>query len=128
MRDFTSPVSLPNHFRILNQRGGNGGDLIGGEGERFGILLLRRVTAQVAIYIEGEGLLTVERVGIVEVEFRCDKEHGANLLVADIWRDIYPRVCHTVEIAVSDVRGRLEVDDEVFIDFYRIVGLDIRDN
>jgi len=90
-----------------------------------------RVAAQVAIYIEGEGLLAAERVGIVEVQFRLDIVHlEANLLVADIWCDIHPRVRYTVDIEVSDLRRRLERDVEVFLDFHWIgaSGTDIRDN
>ena len=115
--------ALPNRVHILN-------DLIGGEGESLGKLM--RVIVQVAIDKKGEGLGAVERVGLVKVEFRLGKVFlGSNckFLVGDIWRDIHPRVCHTIDIAVSDVRGRLELDVKIFIDFHRIgtFGLDIRD-
>jgi len=39
-------------------------------------------------------------------------------------------VRHTVDVAVSDVRGRRELDGEVFLDFNwsGASGVDIRDN
>ena len=81
-------------------------NLISGEGESLGKLM--GVIVQVPIDVKCEGLGAVERVGFVKVEFRLDQVcRGGNLkfLVGDIWRDIHPRVCHTIDIAVSDVRG-----------------------
>jgi len=80
----SSPASHLSKLRSYpNQIGGNGRVLMSGEGKCFGELLMRRVTAQVAIDVEGEGLLAVERVGIVEGEFRRDIEHLPFWLVDD---------------------------------------------
>jgi len=81
---YSTLIKRPKLRSYPNQIGGNGRVLMSGEGKCFGELFMRRVTAQVAIDIEGEGLLAVERVGIVEVEFRRDIERLAVLVVADV--------------------------------------------
>lgn len=82
--------------RILN-------DLIGAEGESLSKLM--RIVVEVAIDVEGDDLYTLKRVGTVEVEFHLDKECcSVELLTGDIWLDIHPRICYSVDVAVSDDR------------------------